>query len=156
MVTVKYKKLRPDAVVPKYQTRGAAGVDLHAVMPKSQAYDGLVPMVVLYPGDYRVVYTGLAIELPPGYEAQIRPRSGLAAKHGISVVNAPGTVDADYRGEIGITLINHGPEKFVIKPGDRIAQMVVMPVPTVEFEEASELGDTERGAGGLGSTGVSL
>jgi dUTP pyrophosphatase len=148
-VTVLVKKVHPDAKVPEYQTAGAAGVDLHAVM--SDGYEE----ITIYPDEFKVIWTGLAIQLPPGYEAQIRPRSGLAAKKGISIVNTPGTVDEDYRGVIGVTLINHGREKLIVKSGDRIAQMVVMPVPRVEFIEVKALGDTERGAGGMGSTGVS-
>lgn len=143
-VTVKVKKLRPEAIVPRYHSVWAAGVDLHAC---SEAR--------IYPGERRVIVVGLAIELPKGYEAQLRPRSGLAVKHGISIVNTPGTVDADFRGELGVCLINHGDQPFVVKPGDRIAQMVVKPVPMMHFMEVDELSETERGAGGLGSTGVS-
>lgn len=151
-VTVKVKKLRDGATIPRYQSKGAAGVDLHA---SYRSVDEFERHYILHPGEHRVYWTGIAIELPTGWEAQIRPRSGLAAKHGISVVNSPGTVDADYRGEIGITLINHGAHSIDILEGDRIAQMVVKEVPVVTFEEVAELNQTERGDGGMGSTGGS-
>lgn len=147
-VVVKYKKLHPDARVPKYQTDGAAGMDLHAVMPEGHE------VVELWPGEFKVIEVGFAIELPVGYEAQFRPRSGLAAKKGISIVNTPATVDADFRGCLGVTLINHGTQKFEVKTGDRIAQMVVKKVPRVVFEVVEELSTTKRGEGRMGSTGV--
>jgi dUTP pyrophosphatase len=144
-VTVKIKKLFDDAIIPRQQTEGAAGVDLHARVSAPQR---------IYPGQRKVIGAGIAIELPPGYEAQVRPRSGLAIKKGISIVNSPGTVDADYRGEVGAIIINHGSEAFDINNGDRIAQLVIQKVPEVEFVETDELSDTARGAGGMGSTGV--
>jgi dUTP pyrophosphatase len=109
--------------------------------------------MTLAPGQYALVPTGLAIALPPGYEAQVRPRSGLAAKHGVTVLNAPGTIDADYRGEIKVILINHGQAAFVIKRGERIAQMVIAPVVQAALVPVAELSATDRGAGGFGSTG---
>jgi dUTP pyrophosphatase len=131
--------------LPRYETALAAGADVRA------AVDG--PMV-MKPGQRFMVPTGIAIALPSGWEAQMRPRSGLAAKHGISCVNAPGTIDADYRGELKVILINHGTEEFTINRGDRIGQMVIAPVWQARFEEVDELDSTERGAGGFGSTGV--
>ena len=132
--------------LPRQQTSGAAGLDLAAAI-------GAGEVVAIAPGDYAMVPTGLSIALPEGYEAQIRPRSGLAAKHGITVLNSPGTVDADYRGEVKILLINHGRDAFVLRRGDRIAQMVVARVEAVELVEIDELDATERGEGGHGSTG---
>lgn len=132
--------------VPRQQTAGAAGVDLPAAL-------GIDEVVEIAPGRSALVPTGLTIALPNGYEAQIRPRSGLAAKFGVTVLNAPGTVDADYRGEIKVMLINHGQMPFLVRRGDRIAQMVVAPVSTVAFVEKETLDDTERGAKGHGSTG---
>jgi dUTP diphosphatase len=131
--------------LPRYETALAAGCDMRAALVK--------PMT-LRPGERFMVPTGLAIALPPGWEAQMRPRSGLAAKHGISLVNTPGTIDADYRGEIKVILINHGAEDFIINRGDRIGQMVIAPVWQARFEEVAELDETTRGAGGFGSTGV--
>ena len=134
--------------LPAYQTSEAAGLDLMAAVPDSE------PMT-LAPGQYALVPTGLAIALPPGHEAQVRPRSGLAAKHGVTVLNSPGTIDADYRGEIKVILINHGDQAFAIKRGDRIAQMIVAPVTQIRLSEHASLPDTARGAGGFGSTGRS-
>lgn len=131
--------------LPQYETALAAGCDVRAALVK--------PMI-LRPGERYMVPTGLAIALPPGWEAQMRPRSGLAAKHGISLVNTPGTIDADYRGEIKVILINHGSEDFTINRGDRIGQMVIAPVWQANFEEVDDLDETARGAGGFGSTGV--
>ena len=131
--------------LPRYETALAAGCDVRAAIDAP---------IVLKPGERFMVPTGLAIALPPGWEAQMRPRSGLAAKHGIACVNAPGTIDADYRGELKVILINHGAEDFAIKRGERIGQMVFAPVFQARFEEVEELDDTERGAGGFGSTGV--
>jgi len=133
--------------LPQYQTRASAGLDLPAAVP------GDAP-VTIPPGEWRLIPTGLAIALPEGYEAQIRPRSGLAAKFGISCVNTPGTVDADYRGEMRVNLINHGKADFVVNRGERIAQMIVAPVTQIAWDEVTELDETERGAGGFGSTGV--
>ncbi|QYO77026.1 dUTP diphosphatase [Devosia salina] len=132
--------------LPRQQTAGAAGLDLAAAI-------GADETLTIAPGDFAMVPTGLAIALPQGYEAQIRPRSGLAARHGVTVLNSPGTVDADYRGEVKILLINHGRDAFVLRRGDRIAQMVVARVEAVELVEIDELDATERGEGGHGSTG---
>ncbi len=110
--------------------------------------------VVLAPGARAIIPTGFSIALPPGFEAQVRPRSGLAAKNGVTVLNSPGTIDADYRGEVGVILINHGQEPFIVTRGLRIAQMVVAPVRTIMWEEKTDLADTARGAGGFGSTGT--
>jgi dUTP pyrophosphatase len=132
--------------LPAYQTAHAAGLDLLAAVPADQ------PLTLL-PGRTALVPTGLTIALPDGHEAQVRPRSGLAAKHGVTVLNAPGTVDADYRGEIGVLLINHGSEPFTIKRGERIAQMVIAPVVRAELVAVTELSSTARGDGGFGSTG---
>lgn len=140
---VKIVRLRPDAVLPSYQTRGAAAMDIAAALDEP---------VTLAPGERTVIPTGFAIELPSGYEAQIRARSGLSLKHGITLANAVGTIDADYRGEVGVVLANISPEPFVIEPGMRIAQMVVARYEQVNWQEVEALTDTERGAGGYGST----
>jgi dUTP pyrophosphatase len=132
--------------LPAYQTAHAAGLDLLAAVPADAP-------LVLAPSGYAMVPTGLTIALPEGYEAQVRPRSGLAARHGVTVLNAPGTVDADYRGEVAVLLINHGPEPFTIRRGERIAQMVIAPVARADFVSVTELSSTDRGAGGFGSTG---
>ncbi len=131
--------------LPRYETALAAGCDVRAAVTAP---------LTLRPGERFMVPTGIAIALPPGWEAQMRPRSGLAAKHGISCVNSPGTIDADYRGELKVILINHGTEDFVINRGDRIGQMVIAPVFQARFEEVGELDSTQRGEGGFGSTGV--
>lgn len=145
-ITVAIKRIRPDAdlSLPCYMTSHSAGMDLYA---------DLAADAVLHPGERLLVPTGIAMALPEGYEAQIRPRSGLALKHGISLVNSPGTIDADYRGEIGVILINHGTEPFTLSRGERIAQMVVAPFSRVVWDERSELEETRRGAGGFGHTG---
>ena len=132
--------------LPAYQSLLAAGLDLLAAIPEDMP-------IVLGPGKYALVPTGLSIALPPGYEAQVRPRSGLAAKHGVTVLNAPGTVDADYRGEIGVPLINHGDVPFTIRRGERIAQMVIASVVQAELVAVTALSPTARGSGGFGSTG---
>jgi dUTP pyrophosphatase len=132
--------------LPAYQSALAAGLDLLAAVPEDAP-------VVLAPGKYALVPTGLSIALPPGYEAQVRPRSGLAARHGVTVLNAPGTVDADYRGEIGVPLINHSDVAFTIRRGERIAQMVIASVVQAELVQVTTLSPTERGSGGFGSTG---
>jgi len=134
-----------DLPLPRYETEQAAGLDLMACIPVD---------IVLAPGKRALVPTGFAIALPAGFEAQVRPRSGLAAKHGITVLNAPGTIDADYRGEIGIILINHGDQPFTVSRGLRIAQLVVAPVSRAAFVEVADLPASERGAGGFGSTGT--
>ena len=129
---------------PEYGSIEASGLDLKA---------GIDNQIIIKRNEFFVVPTGIIIEIPKGYEAQVRPRSGLAAKNGISVLNTPGTIDSDYRGEIKIILYNHGKEKFIVKNSDRIAQMVLMPVLKFDFEEVSELSNTIRGSGGFGSTG---
>lgn len=131
--------------LPKYQTKQSAGVDLCAFLSSD---------LVLKPNDRKLIGTGLHIALPDGYEAQIRPRSGLAFKHGITIINSPGTIDADYRGEIKIALINHSNEDFVIKSGDRIAQMVISKYEKISFSLTESLDETERGEGGYGHTGI--
>ena len=130
--------------LPTYATNGSAGMDLRANLQED---------VVIAPGERKLISTGLKISLPVGYEAQIRPRSGLALKKGVTVLNSPGTVDSDYIGDIGVILINHGDESFTVSNGDRIAQMVIAKHETVEFEQVESLDETERGAGGFGSTG---
>ncbi|MBL4855121.1 MAG: dUTP diphosphatase [Robiginitomaculum sp.] len=136
-----------DLQMPAYETDLAAGVDLRAAIDANEP-------VILQAGERVLIATGLAMALPPGYEAQIRPRSGLAYKHGITVVNSPGTVDADYRGEVKILLINHGHATFSINRGDRIAQMIIAPVTQAVFNVVDTLSETQRGAGGYGSTGI--
>ena len=145
MVKVKVKKLHPDAVLPSYMTEHAAGVDLYTVIEAP---------VSLAPGERKLLPTGLAMESPPGYEGQVRPRSGLALKNGISLVNSPGTIDADYRGEIGVIIINHGNEQVDFLPGDRIAQLIIAPVTQAVLVEVDELNDSTRSTGGFGHTGV--
>ena len=150
MVEVLFRRLPHGAALPlpAYESAGAAGMDLRA------ALDGGTPMI-LAPGARALVPTGLSLQLPAGYEAQVRPRSGLAAKHGVTVLNAPGTVDSDYRGEVKVILINHGQEPFSIGHGDRVAQLVIAPVTRAFPVEAAALDETARGAGGFGSTGIS-
>jgi dUTP pyrophosphatase len=145
-VTIKFKKLENFlGELPEYETAYAAGMDVRARLEEA---------VTLEPGERALVPTGLSVEIPRGFEIQVRPRSGLAIKKGISLVNSPGTVDADYRGEIKIIVINHGQQPFTIEDQDRIAQFVVCPVIQAEIVEAVELEETERGEGGFGSTGV--
>ncbi len=139
----------PVVPLPSYETAGAAGADIRANLPAEDRNSGFA----LKPMERRIVPTGLRIEIPPGFEVQIRPRSGLALKHGISLPNTPGTIDSDYRGPLGVLLINLGAETFVIAHGERIAQMIVAPVVQARFEETAMLGETVRGAGGFGSTG---
>lgn len=141
---VQIKKLRPDAVVPAYMTEHAAGLDLCAAIDAP---------IVIAPGERAAISTGLALAIPPGFEGQVRPRSGLAKSHGITVINSPGTVDSDYRGPVTILLINHGTEPVTIEPNHRIAQLVIAPVVQAELLEVEELDATARGAGGFGSTG---
>lgn len=144
-IIVCIKRLRPGTnPLPSYMTPHAAGMDLYAELEND---------IILQPGDRALVQTGIAIALPLGYEAQIRPRSGLALKHGIALVNSPGTIDADYRGEIGVIVINHGDEPFVVRNGERIAQMVFAPIARVLLQELADLDDTSRGDGGFGHTG---
>jgi dUTP pyrophosphatase len=132
--------------LPSYQTAQAAGLDLLAAVPQESP-------IVLHPGKVAMVPTGLTMALPAGFEAQVRPRSGLAAKHTVTVLNSPGTIDADYRGEISVLLINHGPQAFTIHRGERIAQLVIARVVQAAFEAVTALDDTARGSGGFGSTG---
>jgi len=132
--------------LPAYETSGAAGMDLRAAVARDTP-------ITLATGERALVPTGLTIALPAGHEGQIRPRSGLAVKFGISLINTPGTIDEDYRGEVHVPLINHGNEPFVVKRGERIAQLVVVPVVQVSISEVSTLDDTDRGSGGFGSTG---
>lgn len=141
---IKIKKLKQNAIVPQYATEHAAGMDLSACIDEP---------VTIAPGERAIIPTGIAIALPPGYEAQIRGRSGLAAKHGIMPANGVGTIDADYRGEIGVITLNTSNETFIIEPGMRLAQMVVARYETVEWGEVDELDATARGDGGYGSTG---
>ncbi len=131
--------------LPCYQTAGSAGFDLHAALAEPR---------IIAPGQRRLIPSGYAFALPPGHEGQIRPRSGLALRHGITIVNSPGTVDADYRGEVAIVLINHGQEPFVVEPAMRIAQMVIARHARVSLQLVEDLDETERGSGGYGSTGV--
>jgi len=140
--------LREGARLPAYATEGAAGLDLSACLP-----DGVASLFIP-PGGRTLVPTGIAVAIPEGYEGQVRPRSGLAAKKGVTVLNAPGTIDADYRGEVGVVLQNHGREAFAVRTGDRIAQLVVSPVVRVSVEVATELDETGRGEGGFGHTGL--
>lgn len=142
-MTVKFRKTDPSATLPSYAHPGDAGMDLCSVEE-----------LVIPRGERRLVRTGLAMRLPPGYEAQVRPRSGLALKKGVTVLNSPGTIDEGYRGEIGVILVNLGDEPFGVCKGDRIAQMVVAPCARAEIALVSELDSTERGADGFGSTGV--
>jgi dUTP pyrophosphatase len=143
-VRIKKSEGYEDLELPKYETAGACAMDLLAAIDTECIY--------ISPGERRLVFTGISIALPDGYEAQIRPRSGLANKQGISIVNSPGTIDSDYRGKIGVILINHGSERVMIKRAMRIAQMVVQPVSRVSWEEG-ELDKTDRGEGGFGHTG---
>ena len=144
MVQVLIKKLNPKAKLPSYKTSGSSGMDLMALIDDT---------LTIKPNQSVLVPTGLSIAIPDDTEVQIRPRSGLAAKSNISVLNTPGTIDSDYRGELKIILINHGKEDFLINNGDRIAQMILMPVLKIEFEEVEDLPETIRGSGGFGSTG---
>ena len=175
MIPIPIKLLHPDAQIPKYQSTGASGMDLHCVHPVSawgNVYapdlsepETLVPFwrmtacveqitkIVLSPGDRVLFSTGISLSIPPGYEGQIRPRSGWALKDGITVLNSPGTIDSDYKGEIKVILINLGHESVEIKRGDRIAQLVIAPVIKAELVIVEELETSARGAGGFGSSG---
>jgi len=144
IVNVKYKKIREYAIVPSYQSEHAAGMDL---------YSANVDPITIDPGEIALIPLGFAMALPDNYEAQVRPRSGLGTKFGVTLPNAPGTIDADYRGEVSVPLINHGKEPFVVETNMRIAQMIVAPVVQASFEVVEELDETLRGAGGFGSTG---
>lgn len=143
-VIVSLKKLHPSACIPSYMSPLAAGLDLCAVLDQP---------VSLNPGERQLIPTGIAIALPEGYEAQIRPRSGLALRDGITLVNSPGTIDADYRGELKVIVINHGQKQVMIEHGERIAQMVIAPIVQVKLEQVESLDDTKRGCGGFGHTG---
>ncbi len=147
MTTVHFKKLEhaKDLPLPSYESSSAAGMDIRAALDEE---------MVIKPGERTLVPTGLQMALPHGYEAQIRPRSGLAIRNGITMLNTPGTIDADYRGEVKVIVINHGQEDFIVQHGDRIAQMVIAPVVQLDVKESENLDETERGAGGFGSTGV--
>ncbi|MBN1551515.1 dUTP diphosphatase [bacterium] len=136
-----------DLPLPDYATKDSVGLDLCAAVESS---------VVISPGTWRLISTGIRIALPKGYEAQVRPRSGLALKYGVTLLNSPGTIDTDYRGIIGVILINHGEEPFTVKRGDRIAQMIIAPVAKLAVEEVSFIRPTERGSNGFGSTGIDL
>ena len=144
MVKILIKKINRKVITPKYKTDGSSGVDLSAFLDKE---------VVIKPNSSELIPTGLQVAIPEEFEIQIRPRSGLAAKESIGVLNSPGTIDSDYRGELKIILFNHGKEDFIINNGDRIAQMVLVPIVKMEFEEVDSLPNTVRGQGGFGSTG---
>ncbi|HEY3356269.1 MAG TPA: dUTP diphosphatase [Polyangia bacterium] len=141
---MRLKLLRPEAVAPRYATAGAAGLDLSAALEAD---------LTLAPGERALVPTGVALAIPPGFEGQVRPRSGLAVQAGVTVLNAPGTIDSDYRGEVKVVLINHGTAPWTIHAGDRIGQLVIAPVHRVAIEVVAELDATDRGAGGFGHTG---
>lgn len=142
-MTLRFKKIHPDATLPSYAHASDAGMDVRSVEDVTVPAMGRV-----------LVHTGLVMLLPPMYEAQVRPRSGLALKYGITVLNTPGTIDSGYRGEVGVILANFGDSDFQVKKGDKVAQIVVAPVVQAEIEAASEIDETDRGAGGFGSTGV--
>ena len=144
MVKVLFKRLNQKAKLPSYKTSGSSGMDLMACVDEP---------IIIKPNESKLIPTGIAIAIPEDTEVQIRPRSGLAAKSSISVLNTPGTIDSDYRGELKIILFNHGKEDFIINNGDRIAQMVLVPIVKMEFEEVDSLPNTVRGQGGFGSTG---
>ncbi len=145
MTKILIKRFSDKVLIPKYETKGSSGMDIAAF---------IVNNVVIKPGCKAIIPTGFSLSIPKGFEVQIRPRSGLAAKLGISVLNTPGTIDADYRGEIKVILINLSENKFIVENGLRIAQMVVCPVIQAEFQEVKDLSKTARGSGGFGSTGV--
>ena len=136
---------KSDNPLPEHQTESSAGADIHAYLPDGD--------VIIAAGEKEIIPTGIYIEIPVGYEVQVRPRSGLAFKYGVTVLNSPGTIDADYRGEVKVLLINHGKEAFIVKSGERIAQMVYSKYQRVEWESVNRLSDTERGSGGYGSSG---
>ena len=145
MVEVRVKTA-PGARLPQYATAGSAGADIYACIDTEEG-------IILEPGETAMVPTGLYMEIPEGYEVQIRPRSGLAAKFGVTVLNTPGTIDSDYRGEVKVILVNHGNEAYTVNEGDRIAQMVIAPVIQCRFKTVEEINSSERGVGGFGSTG---
>lgn len=145
---IRIKRLRPqedaDIPLPRYMTKGSAGMDVAAAVKE--------PLTIL-PGEIKTIPTGFAFAIPPGFEIQVRPRSGLAIRHGLAIPNAPGTIDSDYRGELQVALINLGSDPYRIEPGERIAQLVIAPVTRVEVVETDDLSQTDRGSGGFGSTG---
>lgn len=147
MKKIEFKKLShaKDLPLPRYESSSAAGMDIRAALEEP---------VVLKPGERTLISTGLQMAIPEGFEAQIRPRSGLAIRHGITMLNSPGTIDSDYRGEVKVIAINHSSENFTVEHGDRIAQMVIAPVTQFPVQEVDDLDSTERGEGGFGSTGV--
>lgn len=145
MIKILIKRLSDKVLIPKYETLGSSGMDIAASIKEN---------IEINPGEKSIIPTGLILSIPKGFEIQIRPRSGLAAKKGISVLNTPGTIDADYRGEIKVILINLGKENFIVENGLRIAQMVVCPIVQANFEEVKDLDKTTRGEGGFGSTGT--
>ena len=145
MTKLQIKKISNEVLTPKYETPGSSGMDIAAYVKDD---------IIISPGDNAIIPAGFYLSVPVGYEIQIRPRSGLAAKKGITVLNTPGTIDSDYRGEIKVILVNLGKERFTVKNGERIAQMVICPIKQVSIEEVKELSETDRGAGGFGSTGT--
>jgi len=146
MLKIKIKKLphANDLPLPKHMTDHSAGADLIAAVEKEE---------IIKPGEYKLIPTGISIEIPQGFEGSVRPRSGLALKYGVTLLNTPGTIDADYRGEVSVIMINHGQKDFVVVRGERIAQLVISKYEKVEFDESKELGDTQRSSGGFGHTG---
>ena len=146
MIVVRFRKTNPDVTLPQYETKGASGCDVRAFLPEGP--------LVIPSGEWRLVSTGLCPEIPLGYEIQVRPRSGLAFRNGVTCLNTPGTVDSDYRGEIKVNLINHSKTDFVVENGMRIAQFVIAKVENASFEVSDELSSSERGEGRFGSTGV--
>ena len=153
-VTLKMKKYDPNAIIPKYAHEGDAGFDFTAIINEKDTMGNWADDILVAPGEKYIVRTGISMAIPKGYEVQVRPRSGLAYKHGITIINSPGTIDSTFRGEILIILLNTGNEPFKIETGDRIAQGVVSKIPKAEILEVEELDETERGAGGFGSTGT--
>ncbi len=144
-ISIKFKKTNEHATVPQYKTDGASGLDLHSCLSND---------IIIEPGDFKMIPTGISMEIPVGYEGQVRARSGLACKYGISVLNSPGTIDSDYRGEICVILINMGKDSYKIRHGDRIAQLVFAPVASAVMIESTELIGTKRNTGGFGHTGI--
>ena len=144
-ITIKRKNSAKDLPIPAYATEGSSGVDLYADVESDE---------VIAPGEIKLISCGIYIGIPQGYEAEVRPRSGLALKHGISLVNTPGTIDSDYRGLVNLIVINHGKDEFVLKRGQRLAQMVFKEVSRADFEEVDELEETQRAHGGFGHTGI--
>jgi dUTP pyrophosphatase len=145
-LVVKFHRRDERVVLPEYESEGAAGMDMRAFLPDGE--------ITLAPLERRKVPTGLSVEIPEGYEAQIRPRSGLAAREGVTILNSPGTIDSDFRGELDMLLVNFGAKNWTVRNGDRIAQMVIAPVSRARIDDAPSLSETGRGAGGWGSTGI--